>query len=130
VIILWFLRDARATFISALALPTSVIATVWSLEILGFTFNQLTMLALSLSIGLWIEDASVMIENIHRHLEQGKSPMRAAAEATSEIGLAVLATTFSIIAVLVPVALMQGISERDSRSAPPPDSCFAKTAVR
>jgi HAE1 family hydrophobic/amphiphilic exporter-1 len=112
VIILGFLRDARATFISALALPTSVIATVWFLKLLGFTFNQLTMLALSLSIGLLIDDAIVVIENIHRHLEQGKSPMRAAAEATSEIGLAVLATTFSIVAVFVPVAMMQGIIGR------------------
>ena len=112
VIILGFLRDWRATFISALALPTSVIATVWFLKLLGFTFNQLTMLALSLSIGLLIDDAIVVIENIHRHLEQGKSPMQAAAEATSEIGLAVLATTFSIVAVFVPVAMMQGLIGR------------------
>ena len=112
VIILGFLRDGRATFISALALPTSVIATVWFLKLLGFTFNQLTMLALSLSIGLLIDDAIVVIENIHRHLEQGKSPMRAAAEATSEIGLAVLSTTFSIVAVFIPVAMMQGIIGR------------------
>ena len=112
VIILAFLRDGRATFISALALPTSVIATVWFLKLFGFTFNQLTMLALSLSIGLLIDDAIVVIENIHRHLEQGKTPMRAAAEATSEIGLAVLATTFSIVAVFVPVAMMQGLIGR------------------
>jgi hydrophobic/amphiphilic exporter-1 (mainly G- bacteria), HAE1 family len=112
IIILGFLRDWRATFISALALPTSVIATVWFLKLFGFTFNQLTMLALSLSIGLLIDDAIVVIENIHRHLEQGKSAMRAAAEATSEIGLAVLATTFSIVAVFVPVAMMQGIIGR------------------
>jgi HAE1 family hydrophobic/amphiphilic exporter-1 len=112
VIILGFLRDGRATFISALALPTSVIATVWVLKLLGFTFNQLTMLALSLSIGLLIDDAIVVIENIHRHLEHGKSPREAAAEATSEIGLAVLATTFSIVAVFVPVAMMQGIIGR------------------
>jgi HAE1 family hydrophobic/amphiphilic exporter-1 len=112
VIILGFLRDGRATFISALALPTSVVATVWFLSLLGFTFNQMTMLALSLSIGLLIDDAIVVIENIHRHLEQGKSAMRAAAEATAEIGLAVLATTFSIIAVFVPVAMMQGIIGR------------------
>ncbi|HEU4729162.1 MAG TPA: efflux RND transporter permease subunit [Kofleriaceae bacterium] len=112
VIILGFLRDGRATFISALALPTSVIATVWFLGLLGFTFNQMTMLALSLSIGLLIDDAIVVIENIHRHLEQGKSPIRAAADATAEIGLAVLATTFSIIAVFVPVAMMQGIIGR------------------
>ena len=109
VIIMVFLRDGRATFISALALPTSVIATVWFLSMLGFTFNYMTMLALSLSIGLLIDDAIVVIENIHRHLEQGKSAMRAAAEATSEIGLAVLATTFSIVAVFAPVATMQGI---------------------
>ncbi|MEZ4364140.1 MAG: efflux RND transporter permease subunit [Kofleriaceae bacterium] len=112
VIILGFLRDGRATFISALALPTSVISTVWFLSLLGFTFNQMTMLALSLSIGLLIDDAIVVIENIHRHLEQGKSPMQAAAEGTSEIGLAVLATTFSIVAVFAPVATMQGIIGR------------------
>ncbi len=112
VIIFGFLRDGRATLISALALPTSVIATVWFLELLGFSFNQMTMLALSLSIGLLIDDAIVVIENIHRHLEQGKSPLRAAAEATSEIGLAVLATTFSIVAVFAPVAMMRGIVGR------------------
>jgi HAE1 family hydrophobic/amphiphilic exporter-1 len=112
VIILFFLRDGRATFISALALPTSVIATVWFLSLLGFTFNQMTMLALSLSIGLLIDDAIVVIENIHRHLEQGKTPLRAAAEGTAEIGLAVLATTSSIIAVFAPVAMMQGLIGR------------------
>jgi HAE1 family hydrophobic/amphiphilic exporter-1 len=111
-IILVFLRDGRATFISALALPTSVIATVWFLSLFGFTFNYMTMLALSLSIGLLIDDAIVVIENIHRHLEQGKPAMRAAAEATSEIGLAVLATTSSIIAVFAPVATMKGIIGR------------------
>ncbi|MEO7732330.1 MAG: efflux RND transporter permease subunit, partial [Kofleriaceae bacterium] len=112
VIILVFLRDRRATFISALALPTSVISTVWFLSLFGFTFNQMTMLALSLSIGLLIDDAIVVIENIHRHLEQGKSPLRAAADGTAEIGLAVLATTFSIVAVFAPVATMRGIIGR------------------
>jgi HAE1 family hydrophobic/amphiphilic exporter-1 len=112
VIILVFLRDGRATFISALALPTSVIATVWFLSLFGFSFNQMTMLALSLSIGLLIDDAIVVIENIHRHLEQGKSALGAAAEGTAEIGLAVLATTFSIVAVFAPVATMQGIIGR------------------
>jgi len=111
-IVMVFLRDWRATFISALALPTSVIASVWFINLMGFTFNQMTMLALSLSIGLLIDDAIVVIENIHRHLEGGKSPLRAAREATAEIGLAVLATTLSIIAVFVPVALMQGIVGR------------------
>jgi HAE1 family hydrophobic/amphiphilic exporter-1 len=112
VIIMGFLRDWRATFISALALPTSVIATVWFLNFMGFTFNMMTMLALSLSIGLLIDDAIVVIENIHRHLEQGKGPMQAAGEATREIGLAVLATTFSIVAVFAPVATMKGIIGR------------------
>ncbi len=112
VIVFGFLRDWRATFISALALPTSVIATIWFIDLWGFTFNQMTMLALSLSIGLLIDDAIVVIENIHRHLEMGKTPMRAAREGTAEIGLAVLATTLSIVAVFVPVATMQGIVGR------------------
>ncbi len=112
VIVFGFLRDWRATFIAALALPTSVIATIWFIELFGFTFNQMTMLALSLSIGLLIDDAIVVIENIHRHLELGKSPMDAAREGTAEIGLAVLATTLSIVAVFVPVATMQGIVGR------------------
>ncbi len=109
VIVLGFLHDWRATFISAMALPTSVIATVWFLSLLGFTFNMMTMLALSLSIGLLIDDAIVVIENIHRHLELGKSPMDAASDATREIALAVIATTASIVAVFLPVATMKGM---------------------
>jgi HAE1 family hydrophobic/amphiphilic exporter-1 len=112
VIIFGFLRDWRATFIAALALPTSVIATVWFLSLFGFTFNMMTMLALSLSIGLLIDDAIVVIENIHRHLEMGKTPWKAASEGTAEIGLAVLATTLSIVAVFAPVAIMKGIIGR------------------
>ncbi len=112
IIVLGFLRDWRATFISALALPTSVIATIWFLNIMGFTFNQMTMLALSLSIGLLIDDAIVVIENVHRHLEMGKSPLKAASEGTGEIALAVLATTLSIVAVFAPVATMDGIIGR------------------
>ncbi len=111
-IILLFLRDWRATFISALALPTSVIATVAFINVMGFTFNLMTMLALTLSIGILIDDAIVVIENIHRHLEMGKSPRQAALDGTSEIGLAVLAITASIVAVFVPVALMDGIVGR------------------
>jgi hydrophobic/amphiphilic exporter-1 (mainly G- bacteria), HAE1 family len=112
VVILFFLHDFRATFISALAIPTSVIATFAFVQVMGFTFNNMTMLALSLSIGILVDDAIVVIENIHRHLEMGKPPMQAAAEGTSEIGLAVLATTFSIVAVFVPVAVMKGIIGR------------------
>jgi HAE1 family hydrophobic/amphiphilic exporter-1 len=112
VVILLFLHDFRATLISALAIPTSVIATFAFIQVMGFTFNNMTMLALSLSIGMLVDDAIVVIENIHRHLEMGKPPLRAAADATGEIGLAVLATTFSIVAVFVPVAVMKGIVGR------------------
>jgi hydrophobic/amphiphilic exporter-1 (mainly G- bacteria), HAE1 family len=111
-IILFFLHDWRATLISALALPVSVIATFAFVQAMGFTFNMMTMLALSLSIGILIDDAIVVIENIYRHLEEGAPPLRAAAEGTGEIGLAVLATTASILAVFVPVATMQGIIGR------------------
>ena len=111
-IIMFFLHDWRATLISATALPVSVIATFAFIKFMGYTLNMMTMLALSLSIGILIDDAIVVIENIHRHLEQGKSPMRAAAEATEEIGLAVMATTASILAVFVPVATMKGIIGR------------------
>ncbi|MEK6606843.1 MAG: efflux RND transporter permease subunit [Myxococcota bacterium] len=112
VIILFFLHDWRATFIGALAIPTSVIATLAFIRAMGFTFNNMTMLALSLSIGILVDDAIVVIENIHRHLGMGKPPARAASEGTGEIGLAVMATTASIVAVFVPVATMRGIIGR------------------
>ncbi len=111
-IILFFLHDFRATLISAIALPTSVIATVAFIDWMGFTFNNMTMLGLSLSIGILIDDAIVVIENIHRHLELGESSMKASSKATAEIFLAVLATTSSIMAVFVPVAFMKGIIGR------------------
>lgn len=111
-IVFFFLRDLRATLIAAVALPTSVVATFAFISVMGFTFNNMTMLALTLSIGILIDDAIVVIENIHRHLEMGKSPMDAARDATREIGLAVMAITASIIAVFVPVALMDGIVGR------------------
>jgi HAE1 family hydrophobic/amphiphilic exporter-1 len=111
-IVFVFLRDWRATFISALALPTSVIATFGFMKALDFTFNQLTMLALSLSVGILIDDAIVVIEAIHRHMVAGKKPMQAAKDATEEIGLAVMATTASILAVFIPVATMKGIIGR------------------
>ncbi len=112
IIILVFLHDIRATFIAALAIPTSVVATFTFMEMMGFTFNNLTMLALSLSIGILVDDAIVVIENIYRHLEMGKGKRQAALDATSEIGFAVIATTMSIAAVFVPVAYMQGIVGR------------------
>lgn len=111
-IIMFFLHDWRATLISSLALPASVIATFAFIGALDFTFNNMTMLALTLSIGILIDDAIVVIENIHRHLEMGKTPRQAARDGAREIGLAVAATTASIVAVFLPVAIMEGIVGR------------------
>jgi len=109
-IIFLFLRDARATFIAALTLPTTVIGTLGFVSAMGFTLNLMTTLALSLSIGILIDDAIVVIENIVRHRGQlGKSKMKAALEGTSELGLAVLATSAATCAVFVPVAFMDGM---------------------
>ncbi|MGE5172490.1 MAG: efflux RND transporter permease subunit, partial [Betaproteobacteria bacterium] len=108
-IIFVFLRSVRSTLISAVALPTSVIATFAFIQAFGFTLNNMTMLGLSLSIGILIDDAIVVLENIYRRMEEGEAPMKAALEGSSEIGLAVMATTFSIVAVFVPVAFMKGI---------------------
>jgi HAE1 family hydrophobic/amphiphilic exporter-1 len=108
-IIFVFLRSVRSTLISAVALPTSVIATFAFIQAFGFTLNNMTMLGLSLSIGILIDDAIVVLENIYRRMEEGQAPMEASQEGASEIGLAVMATTFSIVAVFVPVAFMKGI---------------------
>ena len=108
-IIFFFLRSVRSTLISAVALPTSVIATFAFIQVFGFTLNMMTMLGLSLSIGILIDDAIVVLENIYRRMEEGEPPVQAAREGASEIGLAVMATTFSIVAVFVPVAFMKGI---------------------
>ncbi len=108
-IILMFLLDARGTFISSLALPTSVIGTFFVMYVLGYTLNQMTMLALSLAIGLLIDDAVVVREAITHRLEQGESPKDAASNGTRDVFLAVLATTLSLVAVFVPVAFMPGI---------------------
>ena len=109
-IILLFLLDLRGTFISALALPTSVVGTLFFMYLLGFSLNQLTLLGLSLAIGLLIDDAVVVRESITRRLELGDPPAVAASEGTREIALAVMATTFTLIAVFVPVAFMKGIT--------------------
>ncbi len=108
-IILLFLLDVRGTFISSLALPTSVIGTFFVMYALGYTLNQMTMLALSLAIGLLIDDAVVVREAITHRLEQGESPASAASKGTKDVFLAVLATTFSLVAVFIPVAFMPGI---------------------
>jgi len=109
-IILLFLLDLRGTLISALALPTSVIGTLFAMYAMGFSLNQLTLLGLSLAIGLLIDDAVVVRESITRRLEAGQAPAEAASQGTSEIALAVMATTFTLVAVFVPVAFMQGIT--------------------
>ncbi|WP_156256761.1 efflux RND transporter permease subunit [Sandarakinorhabdus oryzae] len=110
-VVLIFLRDWRATLISALAIPLSAVPTFWFLDAwLGFSLNQLSLLALSLVAGVLVDDAIVEIENIVRHMRMGKSAYQAAMDAADEIGLAVVATTMSIVAVFLPVALMPGIS--------------------
>lgn len=110
--VLVFLKSLRLTFISALAIPTSIIATFSIMYAFDFTFNNMTMLALSLSIGILIDDAIIVIENIHRHIKNGMKPMEASSFATAEIGLAVMATTLSIVAIFLPVAFMKGIVGR------------------
>ena len=108
-IILFFLLDWRGTLISALALPTSVVGTLFVMWLLGFSLNQITLISLSLAIGLLIDDAVVVREAITRRLERGDDPKRAASLGTQEIALAVMATTFTLCAVFLPVAFMQGI---------------------
>ena len=108
-IIFVFLRSVRSTLISAVALPVSVIATFAFIQAFGFTLNMMTMLGLSLSIGILIDDSIVVLENIYRRMEEGEEPMKASQEGASEIGLAVMATTMSIVAVFIPVAFMKGI---------------------
>jgi multidrug efflux pump subunit AcrB len=113
VLVVWlFLRDWRATFISAVALPLSVIPAFLGMEYLGFSLNGVTLLALSLVIGILVDDAIVEVENIMRHLRMGKSPYEAAMEAADEIGLAVVATTFALVAVFLPTAFMSGVAGR------------------
>jgi multidrug efflux pump subunit AcrB len=111
VVVVWlFLRDWRATFVSAVALPLSVIPAFVGMYLLGFSINVVTLLALSLVVGILVDDAIVEVENIVRHLRMGKTPLQAAMEAADEIGLAVIATTFTLIAVFLPTAFMSGIA--------------------
>lgn len=110
VVVFLFLRDWRATFISAIAIPLSAIPTFWFLDLLGFTLNTMSLLALGLVAGVLVDDAIVEIENIVRHMRMGKSAYQASIDAADEIGLAVVATTFSIVAVFLPVGLMPGVA--------------------
>jgi len=110
IVVFFFLRDWRATFVSALAIPLSSIPTFWFMDMMGFTLNMLSLLALGLVAGVLVDDAIVEIENIVRHMRMGKSAYQASIDAADEIGLAVVATTFSIVAVFLPVGLMPGVS--------------------
>jgi HAE1 family hydrophobic/amphiphilic exporter-1 len=112
-VVLVFLWNFRSTIIAAIAIPTSIIATFGLIWYQGFTLNSMTMLALTLAVGIVIDDAIVVLENIYRFVEEkGRPPMQAAVEATREIGLAVLATTLSLVAIFVPVGFMGGIVGR------------------
>ena len=111
VLVVWlFLRDWRATIIAATALPLSILPALIGMYYFGFTLNTVTLLAMSLVVGILVDDAIVEIENIIRHLRMGKKPYDAAMEAADEIGLAVIATTFTLIAVFLPTAFMSGIA--------------------
>jgi hydrophobe/amphiphile efflux-1 (HAE1) family protein len=110
IVVFIFLRDWRATLIASLALPLSVLPTFWIMSTMGFSLNLVSLLALTLVTGILVDDAIVEIENIVRHMHMGKSPYRAALEGADEIGLAVIAITFTIVAVFAPVSFMGGIA--------------------
>jgi multidrug efflux pump subunit AcrB len=109
IVVFFFLRDWRATATSAIAIPLAAIPTFWAMDLMGFSLNQLSLLALGLVAGILVDDAIVEIENIVRHMRMGKSAYQASIDAADEIGLAVVATTFSIVAVFLPVGLMPGV---------------------
>jgi multidrug efflux pump subunit AcrB len=108
-VVWWFLRDWRATLVAAAALPLSVMPAFLGIYLFGYTLNTVTLLSLALVVGVLVDDAIVEIENIERHLRMGKTPMEAALEAADEIGMAVIATTFALVAVFLPTAFMSGI---------------------
>ncbi|RUM98670.1 efflux RND transporter permease subunit [Pseudaminobacter arsenicus] len=110
IVVLLFLRNFRATIIAATALPLSIIPTFWALDMMGFSLNLVSLLGITLVVGILVDDAIVEIENIVRHVKMGKSPYRAALEAADEIGLAVIAISATIIAVFAPVSFMGGIA--------------------
>jgi len=117
IVVFFFLGSARSTLIAALAIPTSIIGTFACMWVMGFTLNTITLLALALAVGIVIDDAIVVLENIFRFVDEKKyPPKKAAVHATREIGLAVLATTLSLIAVFLPVAFLGGIPGRFLRS--------------
>ena len=109
IIVFLFLGEWETTLISALSLPVSIITTFICMKVMNFSLNTMSLMSLSLAVGLLIDDAIVVIENIVRHLHMGKDPMTAAKDATSEIGLAVIATTMAVVAVFIPIGMVSGI---------------------
>ncbi len=117
VVVFVFLSNTRATVIAAISIPTSIISAFAILDYMGFTLNSITLLALTLSVGIVIDDAIVVMENIFRYIEEkGYPPYQAAIAATGEIGLAVMAITLSLVAVFLPIAMMSGIVGRFLKS--------------
>jgi hydrophobic/amphiphilic exporter-1 (mainly G- bacteria), HAE1 family len=110
IVVFLFLRDWRATLVAAITLPLAAIPTFWALDMMGFSLNLVSLLGITLVTGILVDDAIVEIENIVRHMKMGKTPYRASMEAADEIGLAVIAITFTIIAVFAPVSFMGGIA--------------------
>jgi multidrug efflux pump subunit AcrB len=110
VVVFLFLRDIRATLVSAIALPLSILPAFWAIDMMGFSLNLVSLLGITLVVGILVDDAIVEIENIVRHIKMGKSPYRASLEAADEIGLAVIAISATIIAVFAPVSFMGGIA--------------------
>jgi multidrug efflux pump subunit AcrB len=110
IIVLLFLRDIRATIIAAISLPLSIFPAFWAMDLFGFSLNLVSFLAITLSTGILVDDAIVEIENIVRHMRMGKSPYRAALDAADEIGLAVIAISFTIIAIFAPASFMSGVA--------------------
>src|SRR6202012_6099942 len=115
VIVLLFLRDIRATIIAAISLPLSIFPAFWAMDILGFSLNMVSFLAITLSTGILVDDAIVEIENIVRHMRMGKTPYRAALEAADEIGLAVIAISLTTIPIFAPASFMSGIAGQFSK---------------
>src|SRR5204862_303206 len=110
IVVLLFLRDIRATIIAAISLPLSIFPAFWAMDLLGFSLNLVSFLAITLSTGILVDDAIVEIENIVRHMRMGKSPYRAALEAADEIGLAVIAISLTHIAHFSPGRFMSGVA--------------------
>jgi hydrophobic/amphiphilic exporter-1 (mainly G- bacteria), HAE1 family len=128
-VVLLFLRNPRSTLIAALAIPSSLVASFTFFYFLGFTLNTMTLMALSLSIGLLIDDAIVVLENVYRHMESGEAPLAAASRGTDEIGMAVVSTTLAICAVFVPIAFMSGVVGRFFREFGLVATCAVLTSL-